>query len=437
MSFWLAMIRLGLSNLWLHRLRSMLTALGIILGVAAVIIMVSIGEGSKRQALERIERLGAKNIIIRSQRPPESAQMGGGRQQSRSSRYGLTWADFEVLKAAFPDAEACIALKEAGGQILKDNRRQTSQTYGVTPDLLTVANLRVARGRYITQGDIDDSAMVCVIGSEVARTMFPFEDPLDNTLRIDDKTLRVVGVLKPVGLAGGAAATLVGRDFNLDTHIPLSTARMVFGDRVFRRTSGNFSASEVQVSEVYIMAPSRESVTMYAELADRILESRRPGKPDVGMIVPVQLLEEAKRSALTWQIVLSFIAGISLLVGGIGIMNIMLANVTERTREIGIRRALGATRKHIVLQFLIETSVLSIAGGLIGVGLGVGLSLLLGYFGPRAAEAMRVNVDLATSTPMWSVILAFCVAAATGLIFGIYPAMQAAKKDPIVALRHD
>jgi putative ABC transport system permease protein len=437
MSFLLAMVKLGLTNLWLHRLRSSLTALGIILGVAAVIVMVSIGEGSKQQALDRIERLGAKNIILRSQKPPESQQMSGGNQRARSMRYGLTWADFRVLKENFPHAEACVPLKEVGSQILKDNRRQTSQCYGVTPELASVANLKIARGRYITQGDMDDNAMVCVIGSEVARTMLPFDDPLGTTLRIDAKAVRVVGVLLPVGHAGGAGAALVGRDLNLDVHIPISTASLVFGDRVFRRSSGSFSASEVQVSEVYLTAPSRDEVMGYAALADRILDVRKPGKPDVGMIVPFQLLENARRDALTWQIVLSFIAGISLLVGGIGIMNIMLASVTERTREIGIRRALGATRRHIISQFLVETGVLSLLGGLVGVGVGVGVSLLLGWGAPLIAENFRTNFDLATRITGGSILLAFCVAAATGLIFGIYPAFQAAKKDPIVALRHD
>jgi putative ABC transport system permease protein len=437
MAFLLAMVKLGLTNLWLHRLRSLLTALGIIFGVAAVITMVAIGEGSKQQALARIERLGAKNIIVRSQRPPESQQMGGGRQQSRLSRYGVTWADMDVLKANLPDAEAVVPLKEVGGQVLRENRRQTSQAFGTTPELARVANLQVARGRYLTQADVDDAALVCVVGAEVAKQLFPFDDPLGETLRIDDKAMRVIGVLGPVGLSGGAGAALVGRDLNLDVHIPVSTARLIFGDKVVRRASGNFSMAEVQVSEVYVTAPSRDMVTRYAEIARRVLDSRRPGMPDVGLIVPYELLESARRDALTWQVVLSFIAGISLLVGGIGIMNIMLASVTERTREIGIRRALGATRRHIIAQFLVETGVLSVLGGVAGVALGVGLSLGLGHSGPWIARTFHTSIDLATRVTTDSIFLAFGVAAATGLVFGIYPAIQAARKDPIVALRHD
>ncbi|HNB60056.1 MAG TPA: ABC transporter permease [Phycisphaerales bacterium] len=437
MTFLLDMVKLGLGNLLRHKLRSFLTALGIIFGVAAVITMVAIGEGSKQQALARIEQLGARNIIIRSQRPPESQQMGGGQQRGRSMRYGLTRDDLAVIRANFADAEAIVPLKEVGSQILRENVRQTSQTLGTTPDLQRVANLRIARGRYLTQADLEGQEMVAVIGAEVARTMFPFDDPLENTLRIDQKTVRIVGVLAPIGLAGGAGAALVGRDMNLDVHIPLTTAQSVFGDRVFKRTSGTFQASEVPISEVYIASDSRDNVLTYASLARRVVEVRHPGMTDVALIVPYELLESARRDALTWQLVLGFIAGISLLVGGIGIMNIMLASVTERTREIGIRRALGATRRHITTQFLIETGVLSVLGGILGAALGVGSSVGLNAVWPLVREQFRTNIELATQTAPWSIFLAFGVAAVTGLVFGLYPAIKASKQDPIVALRHD
>jgi putative ABC transport system permease protein len=436
MPFLLAMIRLGLSNLWLHRLRSFLTALGIIFGVAAVITMVSIGEGSKRQALARIERLGAKNIIMRSTKPPESAQ-SASRQQSRSIKYGISRDDYKVVAAAFPEAEAIVPLKEVGSQIINQARRRSSQAFGTTPALKQVANLRVARGRYLSESDLEDKAGVCIIGAEVARELFPFEDPLEATIKIDDKAFRIIGILAPVGLSGGAGAALVGRDLNYDVHLPITTAASMFGDRIFKRSSGTFQAAEVQVSEIYLTAPTRDDVMSYAAVARRIMDVRHEKTPDVTMIVPYELLESAKRDALTWQVVLSCIAAISLLVGGIGIMNIMLASVTERTREIGIRRALGATRRHITQQFLVETGVLSLIGGLVGVGLGVGLSVALGWAGPIIADKFRTNFELATRVTPWSIFLAFSVAAITGLVFGIYPAIKAAKQDPIVALRHD
>jgi len=431
------MIRLGLGNLWLHRLRSFLTALGIIFGVAAVITMVSIGEGSKRQALARIERLGAKNIIIRSSKPPESSQTAGGQQRSRSLKYGLTREDARVIGASFPTAEAIVPVKAIGGQVSNLSRRRSSQAFGTTPALQRVANLRIARGRYLVDSDVDSTAAVAVIGNEIAKELFPFDDPLDATIKIDNRAFRVIGILGAVGLSGGAGAALVGRDLNFDVHIPLTTAAAVFGDRIFRMSSGSREITEIQISEIYLTAPSRDDVLTYAALARRIVDVRHAKSPDVTMIVPYELLESAKRDALTWQVVLSFIAGISLLVGGIGIMNIMLASVTERTREIGIRRALGATRRHITQQFLVETGVLSLIGGLVGVALGVGLSLALGWAGPIMAERLRTNFELATRVTPWSILLAFTVAAITGLVFGIYPAIKAAKQDPIVALRHD
>ncbi|MEL7483174.1 MAG: ABC transporter permease [Planctomycetota bacterium] len=443
MTFLLETARLGINNLRLHFLRSFLTALGIIIGVSAVIAMVSIGEGSKHQALMQIERLGARNIILRSQKPPTSNQQQG-QGQGWVAKYGLTRDDLAVIEASFPEAEQIVPLKQFGSQLLRGMKRKTSQSFGTTPEMLDVANLTLKRGRYLTQADLDGQAMVCVIGSEIAKELYDLDDPLGNTLRIDDKVFRVVGVLAPVGLSGGAGAALVGRDLNLDVHVPMTTARATFGDTVVQRESGSFSAAEVQVAEVYLQSPTRERVLADAEVLRRTMEVRHPGMTDVGLIVPYELLEEAERQALTWTVTLSAIAGISLLVGGIGIMNIMLANVTERTREIGIRRSLGATRKHIVSQFLVETGVLSAIGGLLGVGIGVLISLgippLIENVLP-SLPGLRTIIPPEVSAPTrltpWSMFVAFGVAAATGLVFGLYPAMKAAKQDPIQALRHD
>ncbi len=442
MRFFLETARLGLKNLRLHLLRSFLTALGIILGVSAVITMVSIGEGSKQQALDQIEALGARNIIVRSQKPPES-QQAGGQQRSFSMRFGLTRDDLRSIRENFDDVETIVPLKSVGSQVLRDDRRLQSQSFGTTPDLKTLANLRLARGRYITPEDMADRAMVAVIGQEVAKTLFPFDDALGSTFRIDEKVVTVVGILAPVGLSGGAGAALVGRDLNLDVHIPMTTAETSFGDLVMRRSSGSFQANEVQIEEVYLSSATRESVLVDAARLRRLMETRHPNLTDISLIVPYELLESARKTALTWTLVLGFIAGIALLVGGIGIMNIMLASVTERTREIGIRRALGATRKHIIWQFLVETSVLSALGGLVGVGLGIAASLAIGVAIPYLPKLPAIGgmfpegVELPTQLSPWSMFLSFGVAAATGLIFGIYPATVAAKQDPIVALRHD
>ncbi len=443
MSFLLETIRLGLKNLRLHMLRSVLTSLGIILGVAAVIIMVSIGEGNKQVALRGIEALGASNIIVRSSQPPETASLGG-EQRTWIAKYGLTREDFRRLEYGLSDARSIVPLKAVGAEISYRSHRLSSQVYGTTPALQTVANLRVKpRGRYLTEEDLRQRTSVAVIGSEVADKFFRLRDPLGAMFRVDQQVFRVIGVLQPVGLSGGAGTALIGRDLNKDVHIPLSTAELEFQDITLRRQTGSFSGEEVELSEIYITTESTDLVMMTAERVRRLLEVRHENLSDVEIIVPWELLEEAKKTALVWNVVLISIAAISLLVGGIGIMNIMLASVTERTREIGIRRALGATRRHIVAQFLVETGSLTAVGGLAGIGLGLGVSIGIGQALPWVLSLPMFHgrfediTVIETQITLWSIVLSFTVASAVGLIFGIYPAVMASRQDPIVALRHD
>jgi putative ABC transport system permease protein len=442
MSFLLEIIRLGLSNLRLHMLRSVLTSLGIILGVAAVIIMVSIGEGNKQAALRNIRALGATNIIVRSMKPPDSGQFSEGR--TVFINYGIKRQDLRRLQEFIPDAVSVVPVKEVGGEVSYGPKRMGSQAFGTIPNLQDSAKLRLEpRGRYITKGDMESRRNVAVIGSEVAKQFFSLEDPLGSEFRIDDRIFRVVGVLKPVGLAGGAGSALVGRDLNKDIHIPLSTAEMEFGDTIVRRSSGSFSGEEIEISEIYITANTTDEVLTVADRVERIMKIGHPELSDVELIVPWELLEEAKRTTRVMNTMLIAIAAISLLVGGIGIMNIMLASVTERTREIGIRRALGATRKHIVTQFLVETGSLSSVGGLIGIGIGVTLSVVLDDFvawlstQSPLAGSFGSTLEFETQVTAWSIIVSFVVAAMVGLVFGLYPAVVASRQDPIVALRHD
>jgi putative ABC transport system permease protein len=443
MNFLLETIRLGLKNLRLHLLRSALTSLGIILGVAAVIVMVSIGEGNKRAALRGIEALGATNIIVRSSNPPETGSMSG-EERSWIAKYGLTRNEFERLEFNLPDVASVVPLKAVGGEISYRAHRLPSQVFGVTPELRDVANLRVgSRGRYINHEDLRRRAAVAVIGSEIAQKFFRLRDPLGATFRVDDQLFRVIGVLEPVGLAGGAGSALVGRDLNNDVHIPLPTAVGQFGDTVIRRQTGSFSGEEVELSEIYITASSTDTVLNTADRVRRLVAIDHPEFKDVQIIVPWELLEEAKRTALVWNVVLISIAAISLLVGGIGIMNIMLASVTERTREIGIRRALGATRKHIIAQFLVETGSLTGAGGILGILFGLVVSVGIGQLLPwllnlPGLQGRFENINVVeTQITAWSIVVSFLVAAMVGLIFGIYPAVVASRQDPIVALRHD
>ncbi|MFG0329660.1 MAG: ABC transporter permease [Phycisphaerales bacterium] len=431
MVFLLETLRLGVQNLRLHLLRSFLTALGIILGIAAVIIMVAIAEGSRQAALRQFEILGARNVILRSVRPPEEVSMAGGSSDSSwVTAYGLTRQDYRRVVEQFESiADAVVPLKAVGADVTRGAQRLPSQTFGVTPDLPKCANFKVREGgRYITPGDLDNVSSVCVIGHEIGRQLFPLEDPIGKTMRVDTKAFRVIGVLEPIGLAGGAGAALVGRDLNFDVHIPMTTAEDSFGDTIFRRSAGRRDNTRIELSEIYIAMPTLESVPGGAAIAERIVDLNHRATKDAQIIVPNELLENAKRTARVWTRVMVIIAAIALLVGGIGIMNIMLASVTERTREMGIRRALGATRRHVIMQFLVETGVLSMMGGIVGIVAGVGLAVLLGATLPE---------QFPTHVTGWSILVSFVVACGVGLIFGIYPAGVAAQQDPIVALRHD
>lgn len=441
MRFLLETLRLGLANLRRHKLRSTLTSLGIILGVAAVIVVVAIGEGNKLAALRDIQALGATNIILRSAKPPEASNS----QQQRSFivSYGLKFQDLRRVENALQDASHIVPLKAIGSEVSVGAVRTLSQAFGTLPELATAARLRLDRGRYLTQRDVDGHEPVCVLGSDIARQLFTLVDPVGETIRIDRQVFRVVGVLSPIGLAGGAGSALVGRDLNKDIHIPISTAERSFGNVVMRRQSGSFSGEEVELSELYVAMPTTDDVEGASMRLTRILEVGHPRLTDVQIIVPWELLENAKKALLVWNIMLVAIAAISLLVGGIGIMNIMLASVTERTREIGIRRALGATRRHIVMQFLVETGTLSAVGGVIGIGLGIVVSLGLERIVPLVQElpflrgAFEGNFQLQPSITIWSIAVSFAVASSVGLVFGIYPAVVASRKDPIEALRHD
>ncbi len=434
MSFLIETIRLGLSNLRLHLLRSILTALGIILGIASVIAMTSIAKGSEQRALKQLEILGARNVILRSVRPPERESMtggGGGNTRTWVTAYGLKRKDLRRVADFFDGyTETIVPLKEAGSELTRGAQRLRAQAFGTTPDLMQCANLRIETGRFLEEVDVEKTASVCVIGHQIAKQLFQLEDPIGKTLRLDSKPLRVVGVLQPIGLAGGAGSALVGRDLNRDIHLPITTAEAAFGDLIIRRNAGQMDNTQVEISEIYLAMPTLEDVLRGAELAKQLIKIDHPELRDVEIIVPYELLENAKQIARTWRRVMLAIAAIALLVGGIGIMNIMLASVTERTREIGIRRALGATRMHILMQFLVETGVLSMVGGVLGIGFGVGASVLLNTL-PQTRELFPTQI-----TP-WSIVAGFGVACSVGLVFGIYPANVAASCDPIVALRHD
>jgi putative ABC transport system permease protein len=265
----------------------------------------------------------------------------------------------------------------------------------------------------------------------VAETLFPLSDPLEQSFLIDDQRFVVIGVLRRVGLAGGAGTALIGRDLNFDIHIPIQTARTRFGDIRQSRGQGSTERSKTEVTEVIVQVGDQDRVRTVAAQLERLLEADHGEEGDVTLVVPLELIEQAERVQFRSNVLMIVIGALSLFVGGVGIMNIMLASVTERTREIGIRRALGATRRHIVAQFLVETTTLSCAGGVIGVGMGLVVSLGLAWYAGRFGGVEPPVVMLLP------VAVAFVFAVLVGVVFGLYPAVRASQQDPIVALRHD
>ncbi len=417
-------LKLGLKSLLLHKLRSGLTVLGIVFGVAAVISMLAVGEGSSREAQERFRMLGATNIIYRSVKPSEEVQSSGGRP-ARILNYGLKYEDYDRILATVPTIVKALPIREIKKEIRRRNHKLDGRVVGTTHDYDEFNHLDMERGRFLTQADNENYENVAVLAHETATTLFPFEDPLGESVKLGSDYYTVVGVTEHRSDSAGIGGSLAAQSFNKDVYIPLNTCRLRFGERILDNRSGSFSAEETQLSQITVQVGDTTEVRPSADVIEAIVKPHHP-KKDVELTVPYDLLMEAQRTARQWSFVLGTIASISLLVGGIGIMNIMLATVTERTREIGIRRALGAKRRDITEQFLIESVVLSGVGGVLGVALGIGIPYAIVYFA-------KMKAVVTTS----SVLLAFCISVGVGILFGLYPAQRAAQMDPIEALRHE
>ncbi len=418
---WTATISLGLKSLLLHKLRSALTTLGILIGVASVVAMLAIGEGASQAAQEQIKRLGSTNILIQSVKPPQdenSSQQSAFRAQS----YGLTYMDADKIETTLKQhINEIVSVRQADKQIRSRTEWQQSVILGTSPKYLDVMGMEVQRGRWINRTDVLDTNNVCVLGAAVSERLFPLEDPLGKTVRASGDRFVITGVLKKLGRRSGS----VGRSVDECIFIPISTSRARFGETNIKRGGGNFQMESVQLHEIKVKVKEESQVRRAARVISRILdEAHKDG--DYAMVVPLELLRQAKESRERFTLLLFFIASISLIVGGIGIMNVMLATVTERTREIGIRRALGARKKHIVSQFLVETVLLSGTGGLLGLATGIIASFM----------AMTVwEADVAWRPSHW--VLAFSISAFVGILAGLYPAWRAANMDPVEALRHE
>ena len=414
----LKMMRIAVRSLLHQKLRSLLSVLGVVCGVMAVVAMIAIGEGAKQETVSQIKKLGTHNIYIKAVALTDNQVVKARERQSR----GLTIADLQRIEKGCATAEKIACLREISTSILGLPLEISPQVVACSANYARLLGLHISDGRFIAPQDRRRKNLVCVLGSEVARSLEEHGMP-GKSIRIGDHLVKVVGVLNRIEQQTGSASSVSTRNHNEMVFVPLETAGALTG-----RSAGRPKRAAIahQLSEIVVQVTQAESVMTTARMVRRIMEVAHHGAQDYQIVVPLELLKQAERTQRTFNLVLGAIAGISLLVGGIGIMNIMLATVSERTREIGIRRAVGAARRHIVVHFLLESVMLTISGGIIGLLCGLGavgaISWLAGW---------RVAISL------WAVALPVIMSFLVGIFFGLYPARQAALVDPIVALRHE
>ncbi len=412
-------IRLGLKTLMLHKLRSMLTMLGVVFGVGSVVAMLAVGEGASMQALEQIRSLGSHNIIIDSIKPIDDEQSGDS--GARMSVYGITYNDQMRIAESFGDVRRIVPVKVLRQEGRLAGRALDLRVVGTTHEWFELVQRPLLAGRVLVGEDLHRGGNPVVLTEFGARRLLAASNVIGQSLRIGAYVYEVVGIVESEeGVAGGQTP-----DQQIDAYIPIQVARQRYGDISVRRQAGSQEIEQVDLHQLIVEVDELEHVERTAAGIAAMFE-RFHGRPDYAIRVPLALLRQAEATKRTFNIVLGSIAGISLLVGGIGIMNIMLASVTERTREIGVRRAIGAKRRQITGQFLIETMVLSGLGGAVGIGFGVSIPALI-----------TMIADMPTVITGWSIFLSVGISLSVGIVFGLYPAVRAANLDPIVALRHE
>lgn len=427
-------IHTGLTELLSHKMRSLLTMLGVVFGVAAVIAMVSIGEGAKQEALRQIRLMGIDVVHVR--RAPLSGELAD--EAWDKSPNGLKYSDAQTIREICEFAEEVIPMREIFANVTTGEKPASVTVIGTTPEYEKVARINMESGRFLDSGDTEERHAVCVIGSDAKRELFGFDDAIGESVKIGSYLFRVVGIIEPKEV-GTLKEFSNLKNINSNIYIPLnisltdfqiasreampielSKIQEIVVRRMQRKTLGNTS-----ISEIIIKVKDESAAAPTAALLDKMLLRRHNNMHDYELIVPSELLKQSQQTQRIFNIVMAAIAGISLLVGGIGIMNIMLATVTQRTREIGIRRCVGATQWDITRQFMLEALVITCVGGLIGILLGVG-----------GARAISVYANWTTVVSVQAIVISFGVSALVGIVFGLYPAMRAASVDPIEALRY-
>ena len=452
MTAWIRTWQLGIKSLLLYPMRSMLTVLGIFIGVASVIWLMAIGEGISMKAQEQIESLGATNIIVRTIKPSNPDMVTMGRRPLPA--FGLKREDYERITKTIPTIKASMPVREITRTFAYGPRECDGRLVGTSSLYTEMSHIEIDRGRFISAMDNRGALPHCVLSAGIAEKLFPSEDPVGKTIRIQGNAndpgfpYEVIGVTKPRGATAAIGGSFSGQDFSSDVYIPIQTLWARMRDIVISRRGGNFEGEVVELSQMTLQVEDTKDVKETADIIKNTLERNRKGdgdKVDFAVVVPLELLEQARTTRIMFNVFMGLIAAISLVVGGIGIMNIMLATVTERTREIGIRRALGAKQSDIIRQFLVETIVLSMVGGAVGVLVGLScrpvtifvmdiikteMPDMIAALPPIVQEIQPIIVPL-------SIPLAFLISVVIGVVFGLYPAYRAAMMDPIEALRHE
>jgi len=406
-------IRLAIHGLIDHKFRSFLTMLGIIFGVASVITMLSIGEGAKRAAIAKYQDLGVNNIIIREKKLSDQEL-----EEVRAKfSQGLSIQDASVIKEIVPGVVRTASQAEISSEAKYADKSTKSTVIGITPEYIEMLNYKTAKGNFITSDHYKRNLKVCVLGAGVAATLFRNEDPMGKFVKIEDQWLEVVGVLKSKTLFTETVGELAARDLNTDIYVPLTTFLKRF-------THENILASEIQ--QITVQVDKSDRLLETSQLINAILQRHHFNNSDYNIVIPFELLRQEEKERQIYNMLLGAIAAISLLVGGIGIMNIMLATVMERTREIGIRRAIGARKSDIMSQFVSEAVAISITGGIIGVILGVSLSVTVSFF-----------TDVETFIRLYSIVIAFGFSVLVGIGFGYLPAKNAANLKPVDSIRYE
>ncbi len=412
---WMPDFHLGVQNLLAHRLRTLLTMLGMIFGVAAVVSMLSIGAGARQKVLAAIEQMGVSNLIVEAK---ETVDWQAHRK-IRMTSPGLTFQDYRVIGDNLNNIAASTPRKRyAPTKTIPKAQQDIPSVYGVNVVYPKIGSLRMTEGVFFDASQAERGAAVCVLGAGAKASLFGAQNPIGQDIKLDQQWFRVIGVAAPQVTAQSDGAGLPVQDVNNVVYVPLNAA-------IFR-LENTYSDIKDEIDGIYLNLKDSSQLVSNARIVRAILEASHHGASDYSIIVPAELLAEQKRTEHLFDMVMVAIASISLLVGGIGIMNIMLASILERTREIGVRRAVGARQSDIVRQFVVEAIMISFAGGTFGIIFGFGMSRLI---------ALLAGWSTIVTVP--SILLAFLVSISVGLIFGIYPAMKAARLDPVEAIRYE